>query len=73
MDTTQFHAWYTVVMLVIFVGIFAWAYSGRRKSAFREAANLPFVEIPPDARADTQPAGGRVDASAVHNNKEPVQ
>lgn len=57
MDTTQFHAWYTVVMLVIFVGIFAWAYSARRKGEFHEAANLPFVGDAPEDSAERPTRG----------------
>ena len=32
----------TVVSFVTFIGIVAWAYSGRRKKAYDEAANMPF-------------------------------
>ncbi|MDX1606612.1 MAG: cbb3-type cytochrome c oxidase subunit 3 [Candidatus Competibacterales bacterium] len=38
-----FHSWFTVVLLVIFVGIVLWAYSSRRKQDFDEAARLPFT------------------------------
>ncbi len=34
----------TIVVMVTFVGIFAWAYSGRRKKQFDEAANLVFSD-----------------------------
>jgi len=34
----------TVVSFVTFLGIIWWAYSGRRKEAFAEAANLPFAD-----------------------------
>lgn len=44
MDTTFFHSIYTVVMLVIFVGIWVWAWSGKQKKRFNEAANLPFAD-----------------------------
>ncbi len=37
-----FHSWFTVVLLVVFIGIVLWAYSGRRKKDFDEAAQLPF-------------------------------
>ena len=37
-----FHAWFTVVLLLIFIGIVLWAYSSRRKKDFDEAAQLPF-------------------------------
>jgi cytochrome c oxidase cbb3-type subunit 4 len=35
---------WTVVVLVLFVGIVIWAWSGKRKQAFDEAANIPFNE-----------------------------
>ncbi len=31
----------TVVMLVVFLGIVAWAYSGKRRAAFDDAARVP--------------------------------
>lgn len=37
-----FHSWFTVVLLVLFIGIVIWAYSSRRKKDFDEAARLPF-------------------------------
>jgi len=37
----------TVVMLIAFIGIVAWAYSGRRRAAFDDAARVPLEE---DAR-----------------------
>ena len=33
----------TVVSFVLFVGIVAWAWSGRRREAFRDAENAPFA------------------------------
>lgn len=44
MDINEFRAWHTVILLIIFIGIVVWAYSKRRKSAFDEAANLPFAD-----------------------------
>lgn len=44
-------AWYTPVMLFIFIGITLWAYSRGRRSAFDEAANLPFADQDLDAQA----------------------
>ncbi|MBE8167960.1 MAG: cbb3-type cytochrome c oxidase subunit 3 [Shewanella sp.] len=32
----------TIVVMLVFVGIFAWAYGSRRKARFDEAANLVF-------------------------------
>ena len=34
------HAWWTVLLLVVFIAIVAWAYSGKRKKDFDEAARL---------------------------------
>lgn len=36
----------TVLSFLSFVGIASWAYSKRRKTAFEEAANLPFADEP---------------------------
>jgi cytochrome c oxidase cbb3-type subunit 4 len=37
----------TVVSFVAFIGIVLWAWSGRRREAFEEAANAPFA-LPDD-------------------------
>ncbi len=37
----------TVLSFLAFLGIVAWAYSGRRRAAFVEAANAPFA-LPED-------------------------
>ena len=42
MDFTFIQAVWTIVVMVTFLGIVAWAYSGKRKKAFDEAARLPF-------------------------------
>jgi cytochrome c oxidase cbb3-type subunit IV len=34
----------TVIMFLLFIGIVAWAWSGKRKCAFDAAAQLPFKE-----------------------------
>ena len=39
---------WTIVVLVIFLGIVAWAYSGKRTKDFDEAARLPFRHDPTD-------------------------
>jgi len=36
----------TVLSLLSFLGIVFWAYGKRRKTAFEEAANLPFADEP---------------------------
>ncbi len=36
-----FHLYWTIALFLVFLAIFAWAWSGRRKQDFTEAANLP--------------------------------
>lgn len=48
MDITFAHSIWTVMMFVLFLGIVFWAYSGKRKQDFDEAANLPFSDDGPD-------------------------
>jgi len=43
-DINDFRSLYTVLMFVIFIGIWIWAWSSKRKADFDEAANLPFTE-----------------------------
>ena len=43
MDNLIQSVW-TLVVLVLFVGIVIWAWSGKRKHDFDEAANIPFNE-----------------------------
>ena len=44
MDMNDFRAGYTVLMFVIFVGIFLWAWSSKRRADFNEASRLPLDE-----------------------------
>jgi len=44
MDYPLIQSVWTVVVLVLFVGIVIWAWSGKRKQDFDEAANIPFNE-----------------------------
>ena len=44
MDFSLIQSIWTVVVLVLFVGIVIWAWSGKRKQRFDEAANIPFME-----------------------------
>lgn len=39
-----FHSIWTVALLVLFIGIVAWAWSARRRKDFDEAARLPLDE-----------------------------
>jgi cytochrome c oxidase cbb3-type subunit 4 len=38
---------WTVVVMVVFIGIVLWAWSGKRAQAFDEAAHIPFTEDKP--------------------------
>ncbi len=44
MEITVFHGLWTAALLVIFVGIVVWAWSGKRKVAFDEAARIPLED-----------------------------
>jgi cytochrome c oxidase cbb3-type subunit 4 len=44
MDINTLRSVVTLVSLLLFVGIVAWAWSSRRRSAFEEAAALPLAE-----------------------------
>ena len=44
MDYSLIQSIWTVVVLVLFVGIVIWAWSGKRKQGFEDAANIPFNE-----------------------------
>ena len=54
MDAGDWRGVFTIVMLLLFVGICIWAFSGRRKRDFDEAARLPLDDEPP-AADDTVP------------------
>ena len=41
MDINDLRSAVTVLGLLLFVALVAWVYSGRRRSAFEEAAQLP--------------------------------
>jgi cytochrome c oxidase cbb3-type subunit IV len=57
MDANDLRAAWTLLSFLAFVGIAIWAYSGRRKKHFEEAARLPLE--------DDQP----LPAAATHRNK----
>ena len=46
MDYSLIQSIWTVVVLVLFVGIVIWAWSGKNKARFDAAAQLPFDEDP---------------------------
>ena len=46
MDINTLRGLSTGFLLVTFLGLVFWAYSGKRKKEFDEAANLPFADEP---------------------------
>ena len=53
MDFTLLQSVWTIVVMVAFIGIVIWAWSGKRKQRFEEAANIPFDEdeqLQPDSK-----------------------
>lgn len=51
MDVNLLRIAVTLLSVVAFVGIVAWAWSKRRRRSFDEAARLPFAESVPPAAA----------------------
>ena len=41
---TQIQVVWTVVVMIIFLAIVIWAWSGHRKESFNDAANIPLEE-----------------------------
>ncbi len=44
MSLSMFHALWTVLLVAIFIGIVAWAYSSKRRDDFDAAARLPLED-----------------------------
>ena len=44
MDLNDVRTGFTVVSLVLFIGIMVWTWARQRQSAFEEAARLPFQD-----------------------------
>jgi cytochrome c oxidase cbb3-type subunit 4 len=57
MDINDMRSVITVLAFVSFIGIVLWAWSGKRKAAFDEAARLPLDDDDPH-RARRAPATG---------------
>jgi len=53
MDYSLIQSIWTIVVMVTFVGIVIWAWSGKRKQQFDEAARLPFSEDELPSRDNT--------------------
>ena len=46
MDINDLRGLSTLLLMIAFIGVCIWAYSAKRKSAFEEAAELPFADEP---------------------------
>ena len=44
MELNDLRTLITLLSFLVFAGIVFWAYSGRQKTRFDEAANLPFID-----------------------------
>ena len=53
MDINVLRAIVTVIGLTLFVALWVWAWSRRRKADFEEAAHLPFADSTPATAAFT--------------------
>lgn len=59
MDINEIRAWYTLLLILTFIGIGWWAYSRKRKADFDAAANLPFNEPESPAMPTNHKGGAR--------------
>jgi cytochrome c oxidase cbb3-type subunit 4 len=44
MDINTLRGLSTILVMIVFIGICLWAFNGRKKKDFDEAANLPFQD-----------------------------
>jgi cytochrome c oxidase cbb3-type subunit 4 len=44
MDINDLRGISTLFLMIAFIGLCFWAYNGKRKKSFDEAANLPFAD-----------------------------
>ena len=47
MSIVMFNSIWTIVIMITFLGIVAWAFSSKRKDSFDEAARLPLEDDEP--------------------------
>ena len=62
------HTIWTVLLMIIFVGIVVWAWSGRRRERFEEAARLPLEDDVPHPHSLSRKAGEGGEPSALRAN-----
>ena len=57
MDINTLRGITTLLLIIAFIGLCFWVYSGRRKEAFEEAAQIPFADEPDadSSHEETQP------------------
>ena len=68
MTMNLFHSFWTIVVLVTFIGIIVWSYSKNRKSDFDAAANLALEDDLPvthDASNESSPEPMKKEQSNV--------
>jgi cytochrome c oxidase cbb3-type subunit 4 len=56
--STIFSLW-TVIVFILFIGIVVWAWSGKRKQEFDEAAMIPFNDEDDETEINNQEAENR--------------
>jgi cytochrome c oxidase cbb3-type subunit 4 len=59
MDLPTFHSILTVITVIAFVAIFAWAWSGKRRQSFDQAARMPLEDDNAPEHADNAHSGTR--------------
>ena len=64
MDIDDVQGIFTLLSLVVFIGIVIWAWSSKRARAFDEAAKLPFAEDAPPTPPE------RTDRQGENTHKE---
>ena len=62
MDINDLRGLSTVLAMIAFIAVCWWAYSGKRKQGFDEAANLPFADEEP-AVVNTQASNKIIDGN----------
>ncbi len=60
---STFHIIWTIALFVIFLGIFLWAWSSRKKRDFDEAAQLPLTD---DLPLDDSGVSSRTNTETNH-------
>ena len=48
----MWHGLWTLLLLILFIGLVVWAWSSKRKDDFEEAAQLPLDDEDPEGRRE---------------------